>query len=114
MVKKPTRFVKDTIHLGVSSNIIFPVCSLLHYLHIRDGDPGSLFCHTNGLPLTRATLTTWLRTAVSRAGIEENFSGHSFCIGAATSAAEMVEQHIPIIHTDAPLYFRHRARAYCL
>ena len=71
----------------VSGDIICSVRSLLRYLHIRGGDPGPLFRHTNGLPLTRATLTTWLRTAVSRAGIEGNFSGHSFRIGAATSAA---------------------------
>ena len=76
-----------TIRLGVSGNIICPVRSLLRYLHMRGGDPGPLFRHTNGLPLTRATLTTWLRTAVSRAGIEGIFSGHSFRIGAATSAA---------------------------
>lgn len=76
-----------TIRLGLSGNRICPVRSLLRYLHVRGGDPGPLFRHTNGLPLTRATLTTWLRTAVSRAGIEGNFSGHSFRIGAATSAA---------------------------
>ena len=63
----------DTICLGVSGNIICPVLSLLRYLHIRGGDPGPLFRHTNGVSLTRATLTTWLRTAVSRAGIEGNF-----------------------------------------
>ena len=71
----------------VSGDIICSVRSLLRYLHIRGGDPGQLFRHTNGLSLTRATLTTWLRTAVSRSSIEGNFSGHSFRIGAATSAA---------------------------
>ena len=70
---------------GVSGNSICAVRALLHYLHARGSGP--LFRHQNGLPLTRTTLTLWLKNAVSRAGVEGNFSGHSFRIGAATSAA---------------------------
>ena len=76
-----------TIRLGVSGNVVCAVRALLHYLHLRGGNAGPLFRHKNGSPLTRTTLTAWLRNAVSRAGIEGNFSGHSFRIGAATSAA---------------------------
>ena len=76
-----------TIRLGVSGNVVCAVRALLRYLQLRGSEAGPLFHHKNGSPLTRVTLTAWLRTAVSRAGIEGNFSGHSFCIGAATSAA---------------------------
>ncbi len=76
-----------TIRLGVSGNVVCTVRALLQYLQLRGSEADPLFCHTNGSPITRVTLTAWLRTAVSRAGIEGNFSGHSFRIGAATSAA---------------------------
>ena len=76
-----------TIRLGITGKDICAVRALLHYLPLRGGDAGPLFRHATGSPLTRATLTTWLRNAVARAGLQGNFSGHSFRIGAATSAA---------------------------
>ncbi len=76
-----------TIRLGVSGTEICAVRALLHYLRRRGGDAGPLFRHCNGQPLTRPTLTAWLKNAAARAGLEGNFSGHSFRIGAATSAA---------------------------
>jgi hypothetical protein len=76
-----------TIRLGLSGHVVCAVRALLQYLQLRGGEAGPLFRHANGSPLTSATLTVWLRNAVSRAGIEGNFSGHSFRIGAATSAA---------------------------
>ena len=47
----------------------------------------SLFMHKTGLPLTRETLVAWLKSALARLGIEGNYSGHSFRIGAANTAA---------------------------
>ena len=75
------------IRLGVSGTPICAVKALLQYLKLRGGEAGPLFRHRNGLPLTRSTLTSWLRDAIARAGLTGNFSGHSFRIGAATSAA---------------------------
>ena len=43
--------------------------------------------HKTGLPLTRETLVAWLKSALARLGIEGNYSGHSFRIGAANTAA---------------------------
>ena len=63
------------------------VRALLHYLQLREGDVDPLVCHPTGPPLKRATLTTWFRNSVARACLPGNFSGHSFCIGVATSAA---------------------------
>ena len=79
-----------TIRLGITGKDICAVRALLHYLRLRGGDAvyaGPLCRHSTGSPLTRATLPTWLRNAVAHAGLPGNFSGHSFYIGAATSAA---------------------------
>ena len=47
-----------TIRLWVSRNVVCAVRALLRYLHVRGGDAGALFRHTNGKPLTKASLTT--------------------------------------------------------
>ena len=77
-----------TLRLGVSRSEVCAVKAVLHYLHMRGGGEGPLFQHQNGLPLTRSKLTFWLREAVPRAGLQGNYSGHSFRIGAASTAAE--------------------------
>ena len=44
----------------------------------------------NGLPLTRSCFVTWLREALVNAGLEsQQYSGHSFRAGAASTAAAM-------------------------
>ena len=63
---------------------------MMIYLHHRGDRPGPLFRHETGLPLTRSSLVTWLKDAVARLGLEGNYSGHSFRIGAATTAAAVV------------------------
>ena len=45
-----------------------------------------LILFRDGRPLSRASLTSWLRGILSAAGIQGNFSSHSFRIGAATVA----------------------------
>ena len=60
-----------TLRLGDSGNCA--VRALMRYLHAWGSDPGPLFRHQNGLPLTRLTLAHWLRNAVSWAGVEGNF-----------------------------------------
>ena len=68
----------------------FPLCairSLLAYLTLRGDAPGPLFLFRDRRPLSRALLTSWLRDILSSAGIQGNFSSHSFRIGAATVAA---------------------------
>ena len=65
----------------------FPLCairSLLAYLTLRGNAPGPLFLFRDRRPLTRALLTLWLP---SSAGIQGNFSSHSFRIGATTVTA---------------------------
>lgn len=46
-----------------------------------------LFLYQDDRPLSRASLTEWLQTILSTAGITGSFSSHSFRIRAATVAA---------------------------
>lgn len=46
-----------------------------------------LCIYQNGTPLSRSQLSSFLQTTLQSAGIPEKFSGHSFRIGAATTAA---------------------------
>ena len=63
------------------------VCPILLYLHVRSPHPGPLFVFQSGAPLTRSSLVTHLKTALTKAGIDHtNFNGHSLRIGAATTA----------------------------
>ena len=75
------------IHIGLGRAPLCAVQALLTYLSVRGNVPGPLFLLANGQPLSRAILTDWLRQIFSTAGIEGNFSSHSFRIGAATVAA---------------------------
>ena len=75
------------LHIGKGE---FPLCairSLLAYLTMRGDSPGPLFLFRDRWPLSCALLTSWLRDILSSAGIQGNFSSHSFRIGAATVAA---------------------------
>ena len=59
------------------------------HLRIRTSSPGPLFLFRDGTTLSRATLVAHLRTALAQVGIDASqYSGHSFRIGAATSAAQ--------------------------
>ena len=75
------------IHIGLGRAPLCAVHALLAYLSKRGKAPGPLFLLASGQPLSRAILTDWLRQIFSTAGIEGNFSSHSFRIGAATVAA---------------------------
>lgn len=77
------------LRIGVAKSQVCAVKAVVHYLHKRGGRNGPLFMHQNGLPLTRATLTTWLKEMALRVGLEGNFSGHSFRIGAASTATSV-------------------------
>ncbi|XP_068742958.1 uncharacterized protein [Montipora capricornis] len=75
------------IHIGRGKPPLCAVDALLQYLNLRGDSPGPLFLLQSGQPLTRSLLTSWLRQIMDNAGIQGNFSSHSFRIGAATVAA---------------------------
>ena len=77
-----------TIFLGRTSNELCPVAALLHYLAIRPTQDGPLFILEDGRFLSKDLLVQKLRQALSAGGIDSSsYSGHSFRIGAATTAA---------------------------
>ena len=55
---------------------------------IRPQVPGPLFVHSDGAPLTRTELVMEVRAALTGDGMDlSRYTGHSFRIGAASSAA---------------------------
>ena len=75
--------------IGQTSQTICPVRAMKEYLDILPQTwTGPLFTYSNGRRLTRQRLTNELRTLLGRLGLNSSlYAGHSFRIGAATSAA---------------------------
>ena len=73
-----------------TSNVLCPVSAILTYVAGRGDTPGAFFRFQSGSPLTKIRFVTRVRSALLEAGIPyQNYSGHSFCIGAATAAAQV-------------------------
>ena len=68
---------------------ICPVDALLEYLNKRGGAPGPLFINEDHSPLCRRKLVSCIQHTLTTAGLQgAEFNGHSFHIGAATSASQ--------------------------
>ena len=86
-------FKTDPYRTGVqlllprTDHLLCPVSSLSHYIRRRGSSPGPLFVFADGSALSRRLVTDRLRSILASAGVEGNFSSHSFRIGAATSAS---------------------------
>jgi hypothetical protein len=77
-----------TIYLGKTSAAICPVSAVLSYLAIRPDTQGPLFVTAEGKPMTKQRFIGRIRDILSRAGVDATgYKGHSFRIGAATTAA---------------------------
>ena len=77
------------LRIGTSGTNICAVRALMTYLHHRGNTPGPLFLLPNGQPLLRDKFCSWLTDAMTRIGESGHYSGHSFRIGAATTAAQV-------------------------
>ena len=78
-----------SIFLGCTGNQLCPVAAVLAYLAIHHPAFAPLFLFLDGSYLTRDRLVKHLRQGLQQVGIDRNrFSGHSFRIGAATTAAQ--------------------------
>ena len=78
------------LHLGRTGLPFCPVSALLCYLVIQPSQHGPLFLFKDGSTLSRPRLVISLRKALSEVGMDPSgFNGHSFRIGAATTAARM-------------------------
>lgn len=76
------------VFLGTSGNDLCPVAAVSAYLAIRGRDPGPFFRFQSGAPLSRELLVKHIREALKAKGFDESkYAGHSFRIGAATTAA---------------------------
>ena len=76
------------LFLGKTLTDLCPVAALLNYLVTRGGEPGALFHFKDGRWLTRQRFVEAVKTALRRAGVEEEkYNSHSFRIRAATTAA---------------------------
>ena len=77
------------IFVGRTGTQLCPVAALLDYLCARGPTPGPLFTFADGRMLTRARFVERVRDGLSAAGVDQaKYCGHSFRIGAATTAAK--------------------------
>ncbi len=78
-----------TLYLGRSGNEeLCPVSAIAAYLVARGRTPGPFFKMASGVPLSRERLVQKVRAALEIAGVDAaKYSGHSFRIGAAMTAA---------------------------
>ena len=76
-----------TVYLQKTGKPLCPVTALMKYLQFRGPHNGPLFLFQNKKPLTRVSLVLCLRKALKATGIDDSlYAGHSFRIGAATTA----------------------------
>ena len=76
------------LYLGRTGTDLCPVAALLDFLQARGTAPGMLFTFEDGRLLTRQRFVDLVRDALQKAGVpREKYCGHSFRIGAATTAA---------------------------
>ena len=74
--------------VGCTGTDLCPVDALLDYLGRRGNLAGPLFCLETGPPLQRRSFTAQVQQALSASGVDGSlFNGHSFRLGAATSAS---------------------------
>ena len=79
-----------TVHLGRTGQLICPVAALLSYMVLRGQSPGPLFRFEDGSPLSKPKLLLHLRRALEQQGFDcSGITGHSFRIGAASTAAQV-------------------------
>ena len=76
------------IYIGKTSTDICPVSAMLSYLVVWGRKEGPLFLFKDGRFLTRQRLVEELRKVLRKTGVDQSkYCGHSFRIGAATTAA---------------------------
>ena len=78
------------IFLSRTSSALCPVSALLEYLSVRGTHEGPLFMRSGSLPLSWAFLVAQVQSALQSQGMAvSHFTGHSFWIGAATTALQV-------------------------
>ena len=87
----------DIFFLKINDEL-YPVSALLAWLVQRKANRiAPLFLFWSGAPLMRNVFISHLKEALTNVGIDlTQFAGHSFCIGAATTAAKRGLSNSPI------------------
>ena len=77
------------VFIGSTADDLCPVKATRSYVTRRGVQSGPFFCLAGGEPLTKARFVALVRTSLAQAGVPiGGYSGHSFRIGAATTAAQ--------------------------
>ena len=75
------------IFVGCTHDKLCPIAAVLAYLAKRGNAPGLLFKFENGKQLTKTKFVASVKGALASAGVDSSkYAGHSFRIGAATTA----------------------------
>ena len=78
------------LHLGATDQLLCPVAALLGYLAVWSPLLGPLFLFQDGTTLSKPRLIGPLRQVLWEVGVGSScYSGHSFRIGAAITAAKL-------------------------
>ena len=83
----PTGKVELKYFLSPGNSDLCPLAAISSYLYVRGEAPGPLFLFRDGRPLSRQILASKVQHILHSAGYSGTYSGHSFRIGAATTAA---------------------------
>ena len=75
------------IYVGRGNYSVCPIMALSNHLAFRGPAPGPVFQYACGRPLSHERLSSTVQSILRRAGYAGSFSGYSFRIGAATTAA---------------------------
>ena len=77
------------VFLGVTGCPLCPVTACSAYTAVREPTAGPFFIQGDGTPLSKGSFVQQVKALVSDVGLDASlYSGHSFRIGAATSAAQ--------------------------
>ena len=78
-----------TLYLGRTGVDLCPVAAMVDFLSVRGSSPGPLFQFKDGSALHRQQLVRTVRSTLAGQGFDvSQYCGHSFRIGAATTAAQ--------------------------
>ena len=76
------------VFIGRTDGPLCPMAAVLTYIEIRGTADGPFFMLSSGQPLIKSHFISEIRHALQALGLPyQNFAGHSFRIGAATTAA---------------------------
>ena len=74
--------------VGRTSSALCPVTAMVQYVNLRQNRPGPFFISSSQEAVTKQQFVTQIRNTLTSIGLPPNvYAGHSFRIGAATTAA---------------------------